>query len=220
VGIDASFFGSNRADNGAGIFARAVALTINNTSFHDNVGRGAGAVFLTTGFGTPPAPELRMLSSTFWRNGTSLGGFGADLTLNPAAVVRQFRNVLFAPPAAGASCAPASFNADTGDVVFTTDITCFVTVAGSSITAQFGTGNSFGLQDPALSGARVPTMNLSPGSAAIDNGTNASCPGMDARGNTRPFDGDGNGIATCDVGAVEYRPDLLLRDGFENPGPP
>ncbi len=217
VGIDASFFGSNRADNGAGIFARAVRLTLNNTSFHDNVGNGAGAVFLTTGFGTPPTPEFRLISSTFWRNGTSSSGFGADLTLNPAAVVRLFRNVLFAPPAAGPSCSPASFNADDGDVVFTTDITCFANVAGNPITAQFAPGNTFGLQNPAINGGRVPTMDFSPGSVAIDNGANPGCPGMDARGNTRPFDGDGNGIAICDVGSIEYRPQLLLRDGFENP---
>lgn len=217
VGIDSSFFGSNRADNGAGIFARAVALTLNNTSFHDNVGRGAGAVFLTTGFGTPPTPELRMISSTFWRNGTSLGGFGADLTLNAAAVVRQFRNLLFAPPVAGSSCSPAAFNADDGNVVFTTDLTCFATVAGNPITAQFSPGNTFGLQAPALNGGRIPTMDLSPGSAAIDNGSNPGCPFRDARNFDRPFDGDASGVATCDVGALEYRAQLLLRDGFENP---
>lgn len=217
VAIDRSYFGSNRADNGAGIFARAVLLTLNNSSFHDNVGRGAGAVFLTTGFGTPPTPELRAISSTFWRNGTSVGGFGADLTLNAAVVVRQFRNLLFAAPAAGPSCSPASFNADSGDAVFTTDITCFAFVAGTPITAQFAPGNSFGLQNPAFNGGPVPTMDLSPGSVAIDNGSTPGCPSADARGFTRPFDGDGSGIATCDVGALEYRPSLLLRDGFENP---
>jgi hypothetical protein len=217
VTIDRSFFGGNRADNGAGIFARAVQLTLNNSSFHDNVGRGAGAVFLTTGFGgAPPPPELRAISSTFWRNGTGLGSFGADLTLNASVIVRQFRNLLFAAPAAGSSCAPQSFNADSGDVVFTTDITCFAFVAGSPITSQFAAGNTFGLQNPAFNGGFVPTMDLGAGSIAIDNGTNAGCPPADARGLSRPYDGDGGGIATCDVGAVEYRPALLFRDGFEN----
>lgn len=216
VTIDASFFGSNRADNGAGIFARAVALTLNNSSFHDNVGRGAGAVFLTTGFGTPPTPEFRAISSTFWRNGTSLGGFGADITLNAAAVVRQFRNVLLAAPAAGPSCSPQSFNADSGDAIFTTDITCFAFVAGNAVTSQFAPGNTFGLQAPATNGGSVPTMDLSPGSVAIDNGSNSGCPPLDGRGFARPFDGDLNGINACDVGAVEFRPQVMLRDGFES----
>lgn len=216
VTIDSSFFGSNRADNGAGIFARAAALTLVNSSFHDNVGRGAGAVFLTTGFGTPPTPEFRALSSTFWRNGTNLGGFGADITLNAAVVVRQFRNVLLAAPAAGPSCSPQSFNADTGDAIFTTDITCFAFVGGSPITSQFAPGVTFGLQDPAINAGRVPTMDLSPGSVAIDNGSNAGCPSLDGRGFARPFDGDANGITGCDVGAVEYRAQVMLRDGFES----
>jgi CSLREA domain-containing protein len=41
------------------------------------------------------------------------------------------------------------------------------------------------------------------GSPAIDLGLDDPCPGVDQRGAARPQDGDGNGTATCDVGAVE-----------------
>lgn len=214
--IESSYFGGNRADNGAGIFARAVALLINNASFYEQVGRGAGAVFLTTGFGaSPPAPELRLSSSSFWRNGTALGSFGADLTLNAAVLVRDFRNNLFAPPQSGASCAPAAFNADAGAISFTTDLSCFVTVAGNLVTAQFATGNTFGLLPPTTQASAMPVLNLGAGSVAIDNGSNAGCPALDALGRPRPYDGDLDGNPVCDVGAVEYRPDLLLANGFE-----
>ena len=42
-----------------------------------------------------------------------------------------------------------------------------------------------------------------PGSPAIDAGSNALCQGVDQRGVARPVDGDGDGTATCDMGAVE-----------------
>jgi hypothetical protein len=214
--VDSSFFGGNRSANGGAIFARAVALNISNASFHDNDGGGgAGSVFLTTGFGTPPTPELRLQSSTFWRNRTASASFGADLTLNAAVLVRQFRNVLFAAPLGGNSCAPAFFNADAGAAVFTTDLTCFASVGGTTVTAQFAAGSSFGLQAPAAIGGVAPGMDLAADSVAIDNGSNVACPPRDARGVTRPYDGNADGGAECDVGATEYRPDLLLRNGFE-----
>jgi hypothetical protein len=173
---------------------------------------------MAAGFGAnPPAPELSVSSSTFRLNGTTGGiaTFGADVSLSATAIVRQFRNVLLGAAQTGKSCAPASFNADAGDVSFTTDDTCLAYVGGNLVTAQFGAGNSFGLQTPEFNGGPVLTLNLAPGSPAIDNGTNTGCPAFDARGVARPYDGDGNLVAICDVGAVEYVPNVILSDGFE-----
>ncbi len=62
-------------------------------------------------------------------------------------------------------------------------------------------------QDPQLTGplsGMTYGMALSANSPAIDAGDNAICPGSDHLGNGRPVDGDGDGEATCDMGAYEY----------------
>ena len=56
-------------------------------------------------------------------------------------------------------------------------------------------------------GGSTETHDLLPGSPAIDAANDASCPAADQRGAARPFDGDGDGMAHCDIGAVEFVPE-------------
>lgn len=53
-------------------------------------------------------------------------------------------------------------------------------------------------------GGPMRTVALRPGSIAIDSGENR-CPFWDQNGNPSPIDGDGDGIANCDIGAEEYQ---------------
>jgi hypothetical protein len=55
-------------------------------------------------------------------------------------------------------------------------------------------------------GGFTKTHSLRWGSLAIDSGSLAVCPATDQRGVTRPLDGNGDGIARCDMGAYEYVP--------------
>ena len=50
------------------------------------------------------------------------------------------------------------------------------------------------------------------GSPAIDMGDDAQCPATDARGIARPYDGDGDTVASCDIGAVETRNQFSVAD--------
>jgi len=70
-----------------------------------------------------------------------------------------------------------------------------------------GTGNIDA--DPLLgpladNGGFTWTHALGAGSPAIDAGDQDNCPDTDQRGFPRPIDGDGDGTATCDMGAYEY----------------
>lgn len=65
------------------------------------------------------------------------------------------------------------------------------------------------------SGGGLPTVTPRLGSPAIDNGGSGTCAENDARGVTRPQDGDGDGSAQCDIGAVEVDFDALFKSDFE-----
>jgi putative cofactor-binding repeat protein len=73
------------------------------------------------------------------------------------------------------------------------------------------TGDQTGVANPGLNpdlasnGGPTQTHALLIG-PAIDGGP-SSCPATDQRGETRPKDGDGNGTATCDIGAFEKAAD-------------
>lgn len=55
----------------------------------------------------------------------------------------------------------------------------------------------------ASNGGPTLTHLPQPGSPAIDGGSNPSCQAVDQRNVARPVDGNGDGAATCDIGAVE-----------------
>jgi hypothetical protein len=55
-------------------------------------------------------------------------------------------------------------------------------------------------------GGATWTHALLAGSPAIDHGTNSGCPAVDQRGVSRPIDGNHDGSAVCDIGAVEMPP--------------
>lgn len=90
-----------------------------------------------------------------------------------------------------------------------------------------GEGDQFGtpaapldpLVGPLTPGGRTDYFPLLPGSPAIDRGREENCLPADQLGALRPADGDGDGQAACDVGAVEA-PGIQQNPGQDpTPGP-
>jgi hypothetical protein len=89
-----------------------------------------------------------------------------------------------------------------------------ISSAGNNISSCGGGDiNSDPLLAPlALNGGSTLNYALSTGSPALDAGSNTLCPSSDQRGNLRPIDGNGDTIATCDVGAYEWGLGFFIND--------
>ncbi len=102
-----------------------------------------------------------------------------------------------------------SLNEDTGgSALFTslgynmaTDITCFLDEASDHQGISEASVGLLPLEQDA--GTFVRPFDVS--SAAVDAGSNSGCPAVDQRGATRPFDGNGDETAVCDIGAYEVQ---------------
>lgn len=86
----------------------------------------------------------------------------------------------------------------------------FSTITYSDIQGGWGGTGNINV-DPVLlpltdNGGFTLTYALSPVSPAIDSGDTSGCPTNDQRDFPRPIDGDGDGLAICDMGAYEYEP--------------
>lgn len=84
------------------------------------------------------------------------------------------------------------------------------TCALTNATDQVGvTATALALDSLSDNGGPTATQALLPGSVAIDAAEPAECPATDQRGEPRPQDGDGDGLARCDIGAFELAPPVL-----------
>jgi hypothetical protein len=114
---------------------------------------------------------------------------------------------------------------DCGGTINSADFNLIGTTAGCTYTTQ---SNDLTGEDPLLAPLANnggPTLTHLPlvDSPAVDEGDNTICANpatinnLDQRGQTRPFDGDGDLTATCDIGAVERQstvvPTLSISSG-------
>ncbi len=205
-----SYLRGNAANIGAAIYARKpstgttdVFVTLANTSFYNNSVLNLGAAaFIGSG------ASLSASNNTFY-NGDATDG--AHLAFATTAEINYFRANLLAPTYVGNACSGTPIVTNPGFVGFNlfSDTSCSSVAAGALPNSPIGT--VFVDERP----DQISVLRFS-GSAVIDSITNGTiCEPRDARFQVRPIDGDGDGLAHCDVGAFEDPRDIIFIAGFD-----
>jgi parallel beta-helix repeat protein len=192
----------NQAASGAAIFAQQGTITLTNVTVSENTAsNNHGGIYLTG-----PGVSLYLQNSTIANNHrtNAVGtGFSGLMIGNNASV--EIVNTIFAGND-GRNCGGTTGNWTSLGYNLSSDFYCAFTQTGD----QQGVDPLLGpLAD---NGGPAPTHALLPGSPAIDAGTNSACPASDQRGVARPYDGDNDSTATCDVGAYEAQHQLIIDD--------
>ena len=229
--LEDSEISGNRGDQSGAIYvAGGASVTLRRNLLADNEARFAGAIEINVG------GEVRLENTTLSGNagnpGAILNDGGTILTLinstvtgnhgsNSTPIVGGIHDV---HGGFGLTFLSNTILAGNGPGFISDDCRNAQSAAGGNII-----GNSAGCQINATPTDQIdvdPELGLLadnggftrthlPGPNAIDHGASAPCLAVDQRGIKRPLDGDDDGDARCDVGAVELDVDALFADGFE-----
>ncbi len=205
VTLRRALIAGNRARNvGAMLFNRQNQVLLENVTISGN--RGNGAVLNDGG------AWVTLVNSTVTGNIGLLGSptvAGLHDVHGAASRIRLSNTIVAGNgPASIASDCNRVVSVDGGNLIGTTSCN----LSNAQANDQLGADAQLQPLAPAGGFTRVHVA----GPATLDRGSGGNCPGSDQRGVARPQDGDGDGIAVCDVGAVEA-PDAgaLFADGFE-----
>jgi hypothetical protein len=224
VTITNSTFSGNQAINGnGGAIENYGQMGVYHSTFVDNYafhlgGAQGGAVY--------NAATLTSNNNTFSSN-TAEGSFvdpsGSALNNQGTAWVHHSTFHGNSSSALAAGGATHLYNSIVADSIDGVDCEGTLTTNGNNLIEDGSCGATL-TGDPKLgalanNGGSTQTHLLLTGSPAIDAGESATCLSTDQRGVTRPLDGNGDGVARCDLGAVEMpmlESTLIFADGFES----
>jgi len=209
----------NRADSGAGIFGFGGLLTIADSTVSDNQARGdGGGLYLYS-------PDITSGNTTNITNTTVSGnrameGFGGGIIASVDADVNVESSTIVSntsPHPGGGIFATGFGTVNVKNMIVSDNTTRDCDLSNGTITSQghnISSDGSCGFTqptdqqntDPLLgplqdNGGPTATHTLLAGSPARDSGSSDQA--EDQRGKARPQDGDGDGTATDDIGALE-----------------
>jgi hypothetical protein len=184
---------------GGGLFAVASANVVNSTFAFNRSSEGGGIYF--TPQSEEESPRLHLVHTTVAHNAAQVGGGVATGGGTPDIV--RLRASIIALQNEGTDCAAAPGEIVSENYNLDSDGSCELTRGGDISNA-----------DPKLGGFSqwggiTNVFSILPDSPAVD-AVKKDCPppGTDQRGKSRAQDGDGNGIAKCDIGAFERKKPL------------
>lgn len=189
----------NRSEAAAAVFLAMGAMTLTNVTLSENTaGNNYGGIWI----GDDNATTYIRNSTISHNRRTNLAGTGFNGIIGGK--VRVANSIIAHNDGRNCADTPAPVVSEGHNL--SNDFSCNFTQPGDI------TGTNAQLGPLANNGGATPTRALLGGSPALDNGDNASCESVDQRQIARPYDGDGNGTATCDIGAFEARQRVSIGD--------
>ncbi len=205
-----SAINGNYAIGGAGIAAREASFDITNTTISRNEAKDVGAGIITSGDvylqNVTVADNVATTPAT--SGGAGLNGFSNARFFLSNTLLSNNQFIYPDKPIRRDNCGMVGSNAQFISQGYNLE---------DGDTCEFGATDQVNT-DPLLvaladNGGLTETHAIPMASPAVDTGDDSNCPNNDQRGSIRPFDGDEDGTAKCDIGAFElanFTPDLQI----------
>ncbi len=182
--INVTFSGNKATLDGGGMLNSSGSSTLTNVTFSGNQAsmRGGGIYNHSSSVNV-----MNMTNGIFWNNQAGIEGY-------------QIYNAFGSTPQISYSDIQGSGGSTSWDTALGIDLGFNIDANPLFVTPV----------DPATAPTAAGDLHLQNGSPAVDTGLTLGCPSTDLDGNTRPIDGDLDGVADCDMGAYEKLIDLFL----------